>query len=476
MDSLPVKPLKPGLVNLPGATPASAALVAELIHKDFVAHHCFFNDKHFHNHLSHHVLSLHDLGAPPERIQTAFDEEAAMQRPLHHGKRGADAKADGITQANWTSHMGETNAHMYADYLAFFSSEIAKHGVPRVLERYVFSPEANGNGAIMLARFFGGLLHPFIQAGFGIEFGQDFMVAEGLAAAALTTPEGASVMDLPSGVPEIRSGAPSSTLLALLHELYSSTRLQPMPYEETEISLARVQKWIASDPGRGAAIRDIYAKWTFDLRDDADISGKVDECMWQAALLLGAIGKAGRKPRMDFLLMHFLTGSLFLRTIVETLAQPLHKAQLLQAYAHSAALFVLLRGRPHIDCALAMSYPVHPMPPTKDLVRAASLGGSAWLPLLNNAAVHPEAHVIKSMRTLFYCAQRYGSTPAGAVIGAVDSAGKETHKGALGLDGTVFVRIAGVLTDALGWVAHGEKAHFWDFRGGWEEAWSKQDE
>lgn len=54
---------------------------------------------------------------------------------------------------------------MYPDYLAFFSAEIVKHGVGGALERYVFSPEANGNGSLMLARFVGGLLHPIIQAG-----------------------------------------------------------------------------------------------------------------------------------------------------------------------------------------------------------------------------------------------------------------------------------------------------------------------
>jgi hypothetical protein len=57
MDSLQnqKKPLtlKPGLVNFPGATPASTALVVELLRKDVAEHHCYFNDDHFHNHLSH---------------------------------------------------------------------------------------------------------------------------------------------------------------------------------------------------------------------------------------------------------------------------------------------------------------------------------------------------------------------------------------------------------------------------------------
>ncbi|KAJ7214072.1 hypothetical protein GGX14DRAFT_618266 [Mycena pura] len=473
MDSLPEQHLKPGLVNLPGATPASEALVARLLHKDFVAHHCYFNDQQFTNHLSHHVLSLHDLGAPPECIQAVFDEEAATQRPLNYGE--AEGEVDRITEANWTSHLGKSNAiwHMYPRYLDFFSSQIAKHGITHVLERYVFSPDANENDTLMLARFFGGLVHPFIQTGFGIEFGQDFMVAQGLAQAAVSSPEGASVMGTASGMPEIKSGPPT-TLLALLRELYDNPGLKPVPYEPEGV--ARVL-----DPGRSAAVRDIYAKWTFDLRDEADFANKIDECMWQATLLLGATGKAGRPPRMDFFLMHFLTSALFLRVLVDALPQPLHKAQLLQAYVRSAAFFVLLRGRPRIDCALAMSYPSRPAPPHAPSGAGSSsaldtLGGSAWFPLLNNAGVHPEAHVVKSIRALFYCAQRYGSTRAGEVVGATDAAGTETHRGAAALDGTLFVRVAGALTDALGWVAHGDRERSWDFSGiGWDEAWNENE-
>ncbi|KAJ6509830.1 hypothetical protein DFH09DRAFT_942181 [Mycena vulgaris] len=463
-----MKPLKPGVVNLPGGTPASSALVAQLLHEDFAAHHCFWNDHHFVNHLSHHLLSLHDLGAPAEIIQAMYDKEAAMQRPLHPNGKPA-GEANRITEANWRGSLGKKHANMYPDYLAFFSAEILQHGVTGALERYVFSPEANGNGSLMLARFVGGLLHPIIQAGFGIEFGQDFMVAQGLAQAALTSPEGASVMDMPSGIPEIKAGPPAA-LLSLLHELYESPKLTPVPYEKDAINPERLAKWMATNPERGVAIREIYAKWTFNVGDGAateDFAKKVEECMWQATLLLGATGKAGRQPRMDFFFMHFLTGSLFLQIVINAVKKPLHKAQLLQAYARSVALFIILRGRPRIDPALAMSYPELPAPfgaNTDTLTTLGKLGGgNPWFPILHNAALHPERHVIKSIRMLFYCAKQYGNTPAEAVIAAT-------------VDGTLFIRVAGVLMDGLGWVAHGDKERFWDFSGiGWDDAWSKPD-
>ncbi|KAJ7027762.1 hypothetical protein C8F04DRAFT_1121265 [Mycena alexandri] len=480
MNTLPMKPLKSGLVNFPGATPESTALVAELLHKDYVAHHCFHNDQNFSNHLSHHILSLHDLGAPIEWIRAMYEKEAATQRPLHLNGVPAN-KASAIDETNWTSKLGRENANRYSDYLSFFSGEIGKRGVHAALERYVFSPEANANGTFMLARFIGGLLHPIIETGLGLEFGQDFMVAQGLAQAALATPVGAGVMHVESGIPKIRSGS-SATLLSLFRELYDAPELTPAPYETQQITPERLGKWVASNPERAAAIRDIYAKWTFNIQDgnEEDFAKKVEECMWQATLLLGATGKPNRKPRMDFYLMHFLTGSLFLGVVVEAIKSPLHKAQLLQAYVRSAALFIILRGRPRIDLSLVMSYPVCPTPPKTPNSVVGSVGsggsGSPWLALLNNATMHTEPHVVKSIRMLFYCAQKYGGTPGGGVIGAVDGGGKETHKGAATLDGTLFVRVAGNMTDAVGWVAHGDNERFWDFGGiGWEEAWIQDD-
>ncbi|KAJ7154509.1 hypothetical protein C8R46DRAFT_439354 [Mycena filopes] len=492
MDALSVQPLKTGLVNFPGATPESKVLVAELLHKGFVTHHCFYNERNFANHLSHHILSLHDLGAPAEWIQAMYEEEAATQRPQYLNGSSPET-ANTINETNWQSKLGPTNATKdYPAYLSFFSAEIAKRGVSGALEHYLFSPEANGNGAFMLARFTAGLLHPLIDAGLGVEFGQDFMVAQGkhalqstirptpsalnidyqgLAQAALTSPIGDCFMDS-SSVPEINSG-PSTSLLSLLRELYASPTFSPTPTAGERPSYAALEKWVRARPEHGAAIRDIYAKWTFDLADPGDFAQKVEECMWQATLLLGATGKANAssKPQMDFFLMHFLTGSLCLRPLVDAIQKPLYKAQLLQTYARTTALFLVLRGRPRIDVALVMSYPACPVPPHSDssdshpALKSGLAASSPWLTVLNNAMRHPEPHVIKAIRALFYCAQQYGdSVPPGAV----DEHGEETHPGLKGLDETVFIRVAGKVLDAVGWVAHGDGEQFWSMSG-WEE-------
>jgi len=79
------------------------------------------------------------------------------------------------------------------------------------------------------------------------------------------------------------------------------------------------------------------------------------------------------------------------------------------------------------------------------------------------------------MRSLIYGAQHFGTTPAAEVIGAYtlnNQYGTETHKGMSTVDGTVFVRAAGVLMDTLGWVSYGQAEGNWDRSAlGWEAAW-----
>jgi pre-mRNA-splicing factor ATP-dependent RNA helicase DHX16 len=101
---------------------------------------------------------------------------------------------------------------------------------------------------------------------------------------------------------------------------------------------------------------------------------------------------------------------------------------------------------------------------------------NAWLALVKNGLYHKDAHVLKSVRAMYYAAQRYGSKGPGEAIGVRNEKGEETHKGALNMDGTIFVRAAGAMTNALGWVAYGSKEGNWDRSAlGWDAAWDNED-
>ncbi|KAF7363129.1 hypothetical protein MVEN_00665400 [Mycena venus] len=475
----PPQHLRPGLIHS-ASTHSSGKVLEELLHQDYVSHHCFFNDRGFHNHLPHHLVAAYDMGATPALLKLIYDDLAPTLRPI-------DREGEDITESNWTTRLGERKA--YGSYLAFFAEQISKNGVSETMRKYVMAPEANGNESLMLARVLGGALHPFLQIGFGAEFGQDYMVSQGLAMAAVTGAEtSAYVLDEPSGLPQIATNTPKGvTLLQLLHEVYDSPILKPiLPYEPDALLSSRFKKH-TENPDRGAELKRIYAKWSIDttLTGAAaaqEFADKTEECLWQATLLLAATGRPNRAPRLDFFLMHVLTSALCLPSLLAVVEDPVHKAQLLQGYARTSALFVLLRGRPRIDIPLLMSYTAVPHPPQhappggEDALGNPAGGEKGetnpWLALVQNALHHKDAHVLKAVRSLYYCGVRYGSNPPGSAIGAKDGEGNETHVGTGKMDGTIFVRAAGVVCDTLGWIAYGAKEGEWDRSAlGWDAAW-----
>lgn len=73
----------------------------------------------------------------------------------------------------------------YQSYLKFFTELVLSQGPGAVLEEFVLSKEANVVPAKgkdrpdTLNRYLGGFLHPLIHSGYGAEFGQLGMWAEG---------------------------------------------------------------------------------------------------------------------------------------------------------------------------------------------------------------------------------------------------------------------------------------------------------
>ena len=71
----------------------------------------------------------------------------------------------------------------YSAYLTFFKGEIDQKSWQDVLNEYVFKEDEQADD--MLVRMLGGVLHPIIHLGFGVEFEQPAIVAEALAQAAV---------------------------------------------------------------------------------------------------------------------------------------------------------------------------------------------------------------------------------------------------------------------------------------------------
>ncbi|KAF7311794.1 hypothetical protein MIND_00189900 [Mycena indigotica] len=464
--STPNPSLRPGLVNHP-STPATRGALLAMLAKDAEEHHCFTNELGFHNHLPHHLVAAFDMGATHTLLKAIWDDETPTLKPI-------DRHGGEITAGNWAERLGEHRA--YGSYYDFFKVQLAQKGASRVLAEYVLAPEANAGKKKMFGRFLAGAVHPLLQVGFGLEFGQDNMVAAGLAMAALTAPDQPNYfLDATTGLPErLVKPVEGTTLLQLLQEVYDSDTLTPiMPYKPDALLSTRF-KDLAADPARGEAIKAIYSKWALHSDSEDELNLKINECLLQATLLVTSTGKAGRPARLDFFLMHALTSALCLPPILRAIPSVEGRNIVLQGYARACAMYVILRGRPRVDGALIMSYPEDPAPVGWGATGPGpSLGGGVianpWLPAIHSALHHRDAHVIKVVRTLYYAAGRMPELDAR--LGAAGVVGGER------LDGSVWVRAAGLVSKRLGWVAFGEKEREWDRSAhGWEAAWEGVDE
>jgi pre-mRNA-splicing factor ATP-dependent RNA helicase DHX16 len=330
---------------------------------------------------------------------------------------------------------------------------------------------------------------------YGTEFGSDAMVAQGLAQTLCHSIFGGVDLcfdDLP-GVIGTKDTYGGITALEALREVYDSDVLKPvLPYDPDAFISKRSRD--AYTPERVAEIKRIVAKWT------GTVEQKLEDLVWLATLLLVGCGKPGRKPRLDFFLMHQFNSTIFLPSLLAFLDEE-DQHSLLNAHLATTFLVSLIRGRPRIDVDLAMSYTNMPKPSTFSLQaspEAVAPGEyNPWQFIIADVIHAPETHVTKCIRTLYHWARQYGTMPPGSVRGAFlsnsfvavsESSAKEgvkgasvlvypeSHAGIAKLDGSLFVRAAGPVMSRLGWVTHGQKAGEWDRSGlGWNAAWDNED-
>jgi len=90
--------------------------------------------------------------------------------------------------------------------------------------------------------------------------------------------------------------------------------------------------------------------------------------------------------------------------------------------------------------------------------------GSAWTRIIPSALQAPDGHVPEIARALVDFSRRWGMRPPGYFSAGESKVGQKmpSLEGIERLDGTLFVRVAGLTLDRLGWVHEGEKAALWD--------------
>jgi hypothetical protein len=116
------------------------------------------------NHVSMGLYSLRALGADAAQLERFADAHWARLEPLPPGPGPA------IGAQSWKTHLGQRDA--INGYRALFTQAIARHGRDATLRKYL--PD-------LLPGIGCGGFHALIRTGYGVRFGDDREVADGLA-------------------------------------------------------------------------------------------------------------------------------------------------------------------------------------------------------------------------------------------------------------------------------------------------------
>jgi hypothetical protein len=230
----------------------------------------------------------------------------------------------------------------------------------------------------------------------------------------------------------------------------------------------------------GDAVRELVDQW--DLT--GDLQKELEEFLWTNVLIYG-VGGSEFFPVSDIpssfsslltrifrlLVCTLCTSSLFLSSIFSLLTRKSQEL-LLRGYFATCLVWYIGHGRPELDIArfFGNDATLHPIPPgpkptphmdvSPSLTSPFAITLDPWLPIIQSTLTHPDDHLAKLQRALAESSSLFSSTPAGYF------AGTELKDAEL-IDGTLFVRVAGLTTGRLGWVREGEPPlqGVWDRRG-----------
>ncbi|KAJ7608922.1 hypothetical protein DFH06DRAFT_1247725 [Mycena polygramma] len=449
----------------------------------------FFNLKGFHNHTPFHLLTEYTLGAGPAHLAAIWQQHVNLERKQFKSDQP-------ITRGNFNEHLG--NEKYYQAYLHFFSEVVLRKPVDAVLEEWIFASKMNydasfkgGEQPEMLNRLLAGVMHPLIYVGFGLDFRcVDFLrlvdeiltarlaVSRVLWLRVCLSRQGRSTNRTPTGLAQAAVHKSGSSALLPLHLFNTSS----IPHTGAGTPAFSIAARILRDPKFanvdldlpfdevhaqfGADVQKYTAEWMVDGADPEAVKVKVRELTFLNIMLytVGGWRDGEGFRKAEFTLMHLVTSSITLPSYMAVLSNPTSKSLLLRAYFSRSLTYWISRGRPPLDLRSFFSTSVVPTIPgnaTSPYVSAfpgpaspGALTPNPWLQIIQSALVHPDDHLCKLQRALAHYASLYGDVPAGTFKGT-ELDGSEL------VDGSLFVRSAGLTMERMGRVREGEKDRVW---------------
>ncbi|KAJ2036567.1 hypothetical protein GGI01_000290 [Coemansia sp. RSA 376] len=363
---------------LPGVDQTTHHEAVRLCARDYLENHTFFNDQQYHNHLNHHLLAVFSMGASAKRLQEVFDINNNYQRPSL-----ALASDVTITTDNYTEYLSKEE--YYPNYIAFYRHELAESNGDwnAVVSKYFFDPQ-------VFPLAMSGLLHPFIQLGYGLEFKSEAIIACALAQVSVHKKQFSYALDSET-FDEICCGDESNavglSLLDILNRMRNDSDTAAIAYND--------DPYTEDNRSHAQALAVKYAKlWTVESSESA-VKEKSMEAVSVIALVYGSLTRPGYHPTLEFGIMHNLTSSYFLPIFLEAL--PLdNQVRLLHAYIVTFLYMFAAKGCPplYIQPELTSTN-------THSVEASESLGGNPWMDIFTKAIANNDMHVSKVVRALW---------------------------------------------------------------------------
>ncbi|KAJ5908561.1 hypothetical protein N7495_001243 [Penicillium taxi] len=356
-----------------GVREDTAEFTSKILQEDMEKHHVFFNDLGFHNHILHHLLSLYALGASPDDIQAAYKRNQSYQIPVRKtDKNIVEAMHE---KSEFLKFCG--NEKHYANFLAFFQQEIGAKGVDEVVNEYLFTDDERSES--MLCRLFGGLIHPLIHLGFGLEFNQPAIVAQALAQTAVHEEDFGRDFLLPAEKLAGGIGKPGKSLLNLLNEVRGDETLAQSVHRSDE------NKTEDGVLARGKQkMLEYAAQYTVS---ESQMEERVAEMINTTVYYTSAAQRADKDIKFDFYLIHAVNASIFFSKLTNLPAlDSRNKLRLLEWKGRLDIWLYISQGLPNLFIDEIRQYPAQ----------------NDWSTIFHRCVIHPadDGHIVKLARAL----------------------------------------------------------------------------
>ena len=388
-----------------------------------------------------------------------WDLNTSYQAPLEHRDPGVSKDLDLHNPAIFDECLGKQES--YADFLTYFEQEVTEKGVPAVIKEYVLQGDDRADD--IFCRMYTDLVHPMIHLGYGIEFQQPSLVAEALAAACVHENWPKDFLLPTEEYVRSNPGAPSGPLLDMLHSLGQDPEITSAVKDSDPFNKIR-------DGFLKRATSEQLVPYLSQFRvkpTPEDLQRKLAEMMHTGAYTMGAAQRQGKCERIDFVLLHNVTLSVFYPAILaQDWLSDCDKARLLEAKARVDAVMYGSCKSPALYPERVIGYsPRHPE--------------DSWPEFFHRANIYrEEGHVVKVIRALYSLEQLNEPAP-GFPIGkgdfpkiahmVLDSVERAIEPDGHKMPGTVAEAMAKQVGQGGEFVVDNQKR--WVFYGGLSKAW-----